>query len=369
MSEPSPLFVTRFSLSARSAIGVQTELMMRDITGAQHIYWEQRDFRRYSNSRRIENLLVSRFSPLRQHSAFGLSRRFWKNDCLTDEGRKLVLAYKPRISSLYLAPLSISDVRRMTNIVEIIDKPYVVHVWDILTDDVKELQTLINGSRKLYYLTEVMADKIWHPDMERLLFHRRASRVRAAPPDGCLRIAMIGDVTSYVDGVEVLTKAVKKLRALFDIKIIYVGSWGNARRLPPHLLAQIDRVGFLNTDDGRDVALANCNIAFLPGPEQSPESNLRSKYSIPSRLLDYLAVGLPIVGAVHPVSATARLVRELGLNADAICATSSTVAEAISRLSDAHQWTRSSDASLQAFDMLAASKPWEKLREALANLY
>ena len=109
--------------------------------------------------------------------------------------------------------------------------------------------------------------------------------------------------------------------------------------------------------------------AFLPGPKLDPGSDLRSRYSIPSRILDYMAVDLPIVGVVHEASATGGFVRKLGLHPAATCSGPEEVADWLLRLSRPEHWAEQSARSRHAFDLLQRQEsPAQKLKRTLDKM-
>ena len=89
-----------------------------------------------------------------------------------------------------------------------------------------------------------------------------------------------------------------------------------------------------------------------PVPSWIRGCDLRSRYSIPSRILDYMAVELPIVGTVHEASATGGFVRKLGLDPAATCSGPEEIADWLVRLSRPERWAEQSAKSRNAFDLL-----------------
>ena len=111
------------------------------------------------------------------------------------------------------------------------------------------------------------------------------------------------------------------------------------------------------------------HVAFLPGPKGDPKEDLRSRYSIPSRILDYMAVGLPIVGAVHKDSATADFAQKLGLDSAVTCSGPEEIADWLSRIARSVHWVEQSAKSRNAFELLRRQEePAQKLKRALDNI-
>ncbi|MFC1456635.1 glycosyltransferase [Microvirga arabica] len=273
---------------------------------------------------------------------------------------------------MYLAPIEASDARRMKAIAETVDAPFVVHFWDFLDDGIRSdpaTRWLIEQAAAVFVINQAMLDSIapLRSDAQTLLFTRRPSLFRAAAPSGdTLRILLIGDIVSYRDGVHRLLEAVTILRERgCKIAVRYIGR--------PRVLSvlglsdgnQIEAVGFLPSDEARDRAIAECDIGFLPGPMNDPADDPRSRYSIPSRVLDFMATGLPFVGTLHRNSAAFRFCSDLGLGEHIACRTVVEVADAIQHLANDHHWSSRSTAGLQAFSTMVRSDRYDGLKEVL----
>ena len=130
---------------------------------------------------------------------------------------------------------------------------------------------------------------------------------------GPLKVVMHGNVGSYTEGLDDLDRAIALLeRKGLKVEVSFLGSPRILRRANTTIKKRVNVRGFLPTQQDLDRELSRAHVAFLPGPKKDPKDDLRSRYSIPSRILDYMAVGLPIVGTVHKASATAGFVRKLG---------------------------------------------------------
>ncbi len=122
-----------------------------------------------------------------------------------------------------------------------------------------------------------------------------------------MNIGLVGFLAAYQDGLQLLGQAMNQLRRQFsNVRLKYIGPPGQLRFMPEKLMEVTDYAGFLD-NDGRDEALSGCNVGYLPGPLQPPGQDLRSRYSVPSRSADYMAIGLPVIAAVNAASATSAL--------------------------------------------------------------
>ena len=112
-----------------------------------------------------------------------------------------------------------------------------------------------------------------------------------------LRIGLVGTLATYVEGVELLSHAVGQLRTQFKkVRIIYMGLQQELAYLPYGSRPLVEYTGRLD-DEGRDKALTECNVAYLPGRLLAPEIDATSRPSNPSRSLDFTSIGLPMIAA------------------------------------------------------------------------
>jgi glycosyltransferase involved in cell wall biosynthesis len=115
---------------------------------------------------------------------------------------------------------------------------------------------------------------------------------------------LIGFLAAYRDGLELVARAVESLQTHFSrVTLRYIGPPSQLAYIPESLRELTEHLGVLVGDE-LDRALMDCDCGLLPGPLPVPEYDQRSKYSVPSRAADYLAVGLPIIATIHPDSAT-----------------------------------------------------------------
>jgi len=171
-----------------------------------------------------------------------------------------------------------------------------------------------------------------------------------------------------MDGVRKLMRAIEMLGSHKRLcEIVYVGPAKHLTRFSIPACAAVTATGFIESSETRDKILSECAVGFLPGPTGAPESDSRSKYSIPSRILDFMAIGLPIVGAVHPRSATASFCREFGVNTGLVLANEQ-VASTLAELASRELWEVESGHSLSAFGRLSDSYSLTSLFAVLGEL-
>jgi glycosyltransferase involved in cell wall biosynthesis len=372
------VFITKFSRSPKTAIGLQTSHLMAAFPDATHLYWATpKHYPDSRSDRRLENAVIARVGRLQRKTRLPIAVRnvlsWWKNDQLRPRHHGLIRTLAETAGAVYFAPIDGDDTRRMRFLAERIGRPYVLHLWDSLSGPLandEDLVWLIRNARSVLTLSRPLRDEVeaLGARAEELLFTRPPSQVTASPPvrGGVVRIALLGLVDPYPDGVRALIGALAILRERgVAAEIVYIGPKKSVRRINRRWGTGLQASGFLS-DEERDDRLARCHIGFLPGPSADPADDMRSRYSIPSRVLDLLATGLPLVGTVHADSATGQFLDRLGLTDRTLCADAGQVAQSVIELVEHRPvWTRSQQGSVAAFDLLRADPPSSRLRHLL----
>jgi colanic acid biosynthesis glycosyl transferase WcaI len=120
-----------------------------------------------------------------------------------------------------------------------------------------------------------------------------------------LRILSMGNI-GYSQGLTGLLRAFEQSELPADTRLAVTGSGVAA----PDARAEVrtDRIEMLGVvDDERlEVELRRADVAFVSQRYEGAEFN------IPSKLMNFMAYGLPVLAAVNPSSEVARLVREAG---------------------------------------------------------
>jgi glycosyltransferase involved in cell wall biosynthesis len=376
-----PLFINRFSLSPRTAIGVQTLRLMDPYQDCLHFHWWSSSLKEMDpRSVLFENSVLSRYSFLHDPKLvrvcewLGISS--WSgSDLRPARARRLVNQYRERVSSAYVAPLSETDATRCLKLAKLVGVPFVLHLWDVLDGDVSSgaLRELVDRAEKVFCVSQPLLDDVSliRSDAELLSFSRDAALVKATARDrGPLKIVMHGNVSSYAEGLDDLDQAVALLeRRGLKVKVSFLGSPKILRQANTTLKDRVEVRGFLPTQQDLDYELSRAHVAFLPGPKRDPRGDLRSRYSIPSRILDYMAVGLPIVGAAHKASATGGFARKLGIDAAVTCSGPEEIAEWLVRVARPKCWVEQSARSRDAFDLLQGQEaPAQRLKRALDRI-
>jgi len=264
---------------------------------------------------------------------------WWDKDRIVRGGEKLISSLKGHVSSAYFAPIEAKDARRMRHIAELLSKPFVVHFWDFLDGNMEEESTkwLIRNAERVFCLNQAMAHDVKRfRDVDILEFTRSVPNFQSRYlAKGEIRVALVGSLGPYMDGVKKLLGAVEILnKAGRSARIVYLNKNHIGKRFFGSYRDHISRTGYIKNDDNKDRILSNCNIAFMPGPSAPPEHDSWSRYSMPSRILDFLGVGLPMVGTVHPRSATYDFCRRLNVHEYLLCEDPLRIADALVALSD-----------------------------------
>ena len=375
-----PLFINRFSLSPRTAIGVQTLRLIDPHEDWLHFHWWSSSLKQMDKrSVLFENTILSRYSFLHDPRLLQACERLrissWTGSDLRPSLAKRMAHYRDRVSSAYVAPLNEADASRCLKLANLVGAPFLLHLWDVLEGEVSSgaLRELVDRAESVFCVSQPLLEDVSliRSDAELLLFSRDASLVTATPREyGPLRVVMHGNISSYAEGLEDLKQAIDLVEPLgLKVEVTFLGSPKILRQAKTTLEKQVMVRGFLPSQEALDQELIRAHVAFLPGPKLDPRLDLRSRYSIPSRILDYLAVGLPIVGSVHNASATGGFLSKLGVDASASCSGPVEIADWLLRLSNAANWAEQSTRSVMAFDLMQRQEePAHRLKRALAKI-
>ena len=187
----------------------------------------------------------------------------------------------------------------------------------------------------------------------------------AQPPrqGGAIRLVMVG--SQYSGGCEFLVKTLKLLKGLSSkIELVYAGAHFPA--LPSELRAVTRYLGDFRDDESYRRMLADAHIGILTGPS---ELDCYGKFSFPSRSVDYLMAGLPILGYFAPGSATEDVLT--GRLSDCVINAPSPNAfvEGLSRLTDSTEsWKIASNrARRHALECMSIEAVRERLARSLVQ--
>jgi hypothetical protein len=357
---------------------VQTKYLLHQVPNHIHFYWNEGLFDpNFPRSRRIENWVLSRLPVLKKENAASrlvakLKLGAWDDDMPSRALVAFLTELRPRLSSVYLAPIDAKDALRMKAIVTTLQMPFVVHLWDFLENSVSHDATrwLIANAIHVFCLNRQILSAVhgMQPSSSILTFTRPPAKSTATYQiRDELTVAIMGDIGSYKDGVQCLIQAVKLLRrAGRNCRILYIGRRRTLKQCGLEGYRFITSTGFIASGDERDRNLSECAVGFIPGPIAAPEHDARSKYSIPSRILDFMAVGLPFLGTVHSHSATYGFCRDLGIESGLLTTLDpKRLARLIMRMATLREWALNSRRNLAAFDEIVSAHQLDRLMAVL----
>ncbi len=310
------LFLSSMPVSRTNAIGIQILHFAEPFTPEWgHCYWDLGMGRSTTPNSLCLNSLILRRWPFatgrgfltREVEHFGLG--WWCGDRLIRRKKPQLRRKLGGIGFALVAPLRNSEATRCREILETLGCAFVVHMWDVLDDPLNaDYAWLFSNAERVFCLSETMIKEIHKAapcETSILPFVRARSQYQAKCIDGdTLVIGLIGFLSAYQEGLQLLAKSMDCLRGHFtNVRIRYIGPSEQLKCMPDSLKNVIEYMGFLD-DDERDRALSDCHVGYLPGPLPSPQQDMRSRHSIPSRAADYMAIGLPVIAAANVHSAT-----------------------------------------------------------------
>jgi hypothetical protein len=350
--------------AARSnAIGVQTLYLAEPFAPDWvHVYWfnQRMGESDVPNSYRL-NTAIPDLWPFVTGRGFitRLTERFavdwWRENRLIESKKPRLRRMLGDVGFAYLAPIMNSDATRCRSIVESLGCPFVVHIWDFLDLNLNaDYHWLFSQAEHVFCLSPTMIEEVSvaSPSKISLLPFTRPPAQRKAKYLGTdtLKIGLVGTLATYVEGVELLSDAISQLSRQFaDIRIVYMGLEQELKFIPQGLKPFVEYAGLLGLDR-LDLALSDCNVAYLPGPLLAPEIDARSRHSIPSRSADFTSIGLPMIAALHPRSATSVFFSSLQDRGLFLVSNPEEICRAAQQLRDEVQWNRSSSECLAFFD-------------------
>jgi glycosyltransferase involved in cell wall biosynthesis len=185
--------------------------------------------------------------------------------------------------------------------------PFVLHVMDIFHDRLSEGKTpkfrrLIREARHVLCISANIAAEMRSNGAKSVSLLPLCSgfSVDGRQPFGSpLRIVVSGTIRSGVseDAFKLLVDSWPAIKRQFPaVELHYCGASG--KQLPRELLGEILDHGLLSHEAYQDL-LRRCHLAYLP---VSHPGHTVWRFSIPSRLVDYLACGLPVIASTDPGS-------------------------------------------------------------------
>jgi glycosyltransferase involved in cell wall biosynthesis len=219
----------------------------------------------------------------------------------------------------YVVVASEDNARRANSMIDLLDCPYVLHVMDLYEaaphdpEKMPEFHRLVESAASVIALTPTIREQMTRlapgKFIHEIAIGQPVTSHVARPPgaDTPVRIAMVG--RPYHAGEKALAHAWPAISQIFPgLELVYYGP--HFRKLDPAIQAIAGEGGFFSSaqDEEYRKALASAHLAFLSGPG---ELDCFGLYSFPSRCVDYLMAGLPILGCVAKGSATEKMLEPL----------------------------------------------------------
>jgi hypothetical protein len=228
--------------------------------------------------------------------------------------------------------------------------PFVLHVMDIFHHRISDSETpnfrrLVREARHVICISQNIADE---------MLANGARSVGLLPPctsfSPCdrkpyaspLKLLMSGAIWQNGGGadpaLDLLGSSWKEIKSQFPgMELHYAGL--HASRLPEVLRAELRDHGLLGFDAYQRL-LKECHVAYLP---VSHLSHTFARFSLPSRLVDYLACGLPLLGFTDRGTAIHAFLRDLPQGCAAIVSDKTGLLAALANLAcDPGRWALSS---------------------------
>src|SRR5205809_626470 len=243
-----------------------------------------------------------------------------------------------------------SDAARALSIVKTLRVPYVLHMMDIMESDGLKKETmpaigeLLAGASKVISLlpsiTREMQKFISAPIQEIPIGQKITSwTAREFSHDQPIRLAMVG--RPYAAGCELLADAWETVkRSQRKIELVYYGA--QYKDMSRKLKQVCHNGGYFSDDEAYRKILAEAHLAFLSGPNAN---DMFGKWSFPSRTVDYLMAGLPILACVANGSSTEEILRPISPGGVAFTRNGPEICDAINRFTaDKQSWLAASRA-------------------------
>jgi hypothetical protein len=369
--------ITNNELARSHGVGAQ---ILQVFQGSQfhHFYWG------IGHGQRSEvpqsSLLKDRMPDVRQLGGFVRRLKqlsgvtWWRgNEVNALWLRQLVESKGLRFDAAYVNVARESDAKRALSIVRSLKVPFVVHMVDVLHEQgldpvsMPAMDKLLNEASGLAALLPSIAEemkKFSKAPIQIIPVGKPVTRQIAAPPRVGEPIRMIIGGRPYQGGCQVLAKAWKDVNEnCRKVELFYVGP--HYRDIPMDLKPACRDAGFLRSEDDYQHFLATAHLAFLSGPD----NDMHGKWSFPSRTVDHLMAGLPVLACVPGGSATEKVLGPIFPNAVAFTRSGADIVEAINRFTaDQQTWISASRAARSfAEETMSLDSVRTKIFEALES--
>lgn len=285
--------------------------------------------------------LLNRYWPFKMRGRRFISRcnrfiplRLWSDDELTDRGAALLRSKLPPERKDNFTVVVVHDERsakRFNSINQHAQIPYALILYDWMhvlggcREAFPNLTKCLKGADQIYAISPALqrlANQLVGPSngcaVDRIGFYRprpdpQPVRCNTLERPGELKIFILADAKE--GPFRELVQVLQQLIGDYQSRATSVHFVGNAKQLVDLPECQSSNRlrfhfhGVVSAYD-RDRIASGCDVAFLAGPASDPNVCPLAKYSLPSKLGDFAAVGLPVIARVAYGSAAHEAIRE-----------------------------------------------------------
>jgi glycosyltransferase involved in cell wall biosynthesis len=381
MLPPDPFYLLyQTGLAPTNGTSVQLVRLLEGIEkSAIHLLWDIREAG--ATSVRQSVVIDDSFQPAQTgETEVGMATRppsaWWNGNKLNNERlREQLRIFPARPTRAWVFCGNERDATRASAVLSALgDPPFLLHLMDIFHNGISQRETpcllsLIGAASQVVCTSAVAAQEV----------RRHRSRETHVLPccsnfaangrcswESRFRIALTGalwdkSMWNNSPALDLFAAAWPEIkRQMPGIELHYAGAF--AKHLPSGLLSELHNHGFLEPARCEQL-LRNCHLAYLP-----VSLNTRfGPYSVPSRLADYLACGLPTITCTSPGTGIYSFIQTAPVTAAVNVTNTNELVNAITQLAaDPQQWERAAmDAASYAKQVLHADRVRAQLFEYL----
>lgn len=316
-----------------------------------HLYWSLlRGRSEINNSHRLEDPLhwpwyKGRRFVSKVERLLGVS--WWNgNTVRVNKFRALLKARRLDCDVAYVSVSNEDEAQRAVSLLKHLNCPYVVHIWDICHPGGLDPETMTGYSQlfkgafaslALNDAIKAQVERFSVSNVEIVSFGQEVTPETANPPapGQTLRILITGSL--YPKGLNLIERCWPSLAKNRQIDLIYVGAHSTA--IPESLRPFMTDRGYVSDAEYQDIVRTS-HVAYLTGPS---ELDFLGRFSVPSRLSDFLMAGLPVLACVAAESATEKFLSPLAPSCVHFTRTPEELSRGLDHFSSPKRWRDASD--------------------------